>query len=343
MVDGLITDREGPHTVRLSRSYTFDEEYPRPVEGAVVQVIDEDLNEYLFTEEEPGIYQNNILAGEPGKEYQLKLITPDQLHYESDRVKLQPIPEIDRVDFEFRERASTDPSQPVYGVLIMVSTHDPRNETRYYRWEWTETWEFITPILSSHYPDEQRCWKSKASSNISIGTTEHLLQDVLEDHPLCFVSTENNKLKIRYSILVSQYSLSRDAYSYWKNLQDITQNTGSLFDPTPAVVTGNIHRTDDPSIPVLGIFQASAVSQERIFIDRTDLPEFLNIPSGFEGCNFYTTADSAEVAYYTNHGYELVDEYVDGNTLYYIFSNSSVCFRCTLTGTNVKPDFWMEE
>ncbi|MFO7933700.1 MAG: DUF4249 domain-containing protein [Bacteroidales bacterium] len=344
VVDGLITDREGPHIVRLSRSFAFDENYPAPEEGAVVKIIDEDLNEYLLSEDEPGLYlSSSSLKGQAGISYQLSLTTADRKRYESEWVKLRNVPEIEDLSWEFREKAVTDPSESLYGVQIMVSTRDPRNETRYYRWEWTETWEFITPIVSSIYPGEQRCWKNTGSSTINIGTTEHLTKDVLQDHPLCFISTETNKLKIRYSILVSQYSLSRSEYAYWKNLREITQNTGSLFDPTPAAVEGNIHSQDDPSLPAVGIFQASAVSRKRIFIDRSDLPGFLNIPSGFEGCDFFTTADSAEIAYYFDHGYAYVDEYVDGNTLYFIFSNSPVCFRCTLAGTNVKPDFWTEE
>jgi hypothetical protein len=342
VVDGLITDRDGPHMVRLSRSFAFDETYPDPEEGASVKIVDEDQHEYLFTEDQPGLYISSGLEGVPGKKYRLKLTTSDRKQYESEWVELKRVPEIDSLTYEFQERATADPDQSMYGVQIMISTHDPGNETRYYRWEWTETWEFITPILSSLYPDEQRCWKSTGSSDIHIGTTEHLTRDILHDHPLCFISTETNKLKIRYSILVSQYSLDRASYSYWKNILEITEQTGSLFDPTPAAVTGNIYCTDDPSIPVLGIFQASAVSRKRIFIDRNDLPGFLNIPSGFEGCDFYTTSDSAEIEYYFSHGYEYVDEYVDGNTSFLIFANSGVCFRCTLTGTNMKPDFWTE-
>jgi hypothetical protein len=46
---------------------------------------------------------------------------------------------------------------------------------------------------------------------------------------------------------------------------------------------------------------------------------------------------------YLNLGFVFVDEYVDGNTLYQIFTDSPACFRCTLTGTNQRPDFWPRE
>jgi len=226
---------------------------------------------------------------------------------------------------------------------IKVNTHDDTNQTRYYRWEWVETWEIITPITSSFYPDEARCWRTAGSGVVSIGTSEHLTNDVIEDYPLYFVSTETNKLGIKYSTLVKQYSLSREAYSYWKSLQDITQNTGTLFDPTPAMVTGNISNTSNIENPVLGIFQASALKQERIFIDRAEIPKSLDIPSGYSSCSFYDTTDSVEIDYYTNHGFPLAEIYILAEAEHYIFSNSEMCFRCTLSGSKEKPEYWPEE
>jgi hypothetical protein len=340
VIDGLITDQEGPHMVRLSRSYSFDENYPDPEENAVVTILDEDQNSFLFTEDSPGKYLSSPgLKGLLGKSYKLVVVTADDT-YESDWVRLNRVPEIDSVTYTFEERPVTAPDQSLYGIQVRVNTHDEANDTRYYRWEWTETWEIITPIKSSLYPDEERCWKTTQSSLISIGTSEHLTNDVVEEQPLYFISAGTNKLRIRYSSLISQYSMSREAYSYWKSLQDITQNTGTLFDPTPAAVTGNMYCTDDPEKPVLGIFQASAVTQMRIFIDRGEIPAFLNIPSGYSFCSFYETADSVEIAYYAEHGFPFVDQYINGDTEFFLYSNSEACFRCTLAGSNMKPDFW---
>ena len=344
VVDGLITDREGPQVVRLSRSFPFDEQFAEPVEGAVVIVTDEFSGIFLFTEDAPGLYLSDPgLRGEAGRRYRLLVSTPDGRDYESEWVELRRVPRIDSVGWRFLEIAGTLPGQSSYGVRVSVNTHDPMDETRYYRWEWSETWEVITPIKSSLYLDEERCWKTTRSSLVAIGTTEHLTRDVLHDQPLFTVSTGDSRLRIRYSVLVLQYSLSREAYSYWKNLQELTQNRGTLFDPVPSRVTGNIYDREQPGMPVLGLFQASAVTTERIFIERSGLPGFLDIPGGFESCRFHTTADSAEMAYYLDLGWEFVDEYTDGGTIYTILANSPVCFRCTLSGSNVRPDFWPDD
>ena len=344
VIDGLITDQEGPYMVKLSRSYAFDVSFPEPEEGAVVMILDENDGIFEFTEEQAGIYMStSLLRGQVGSSYKLIVNTNDQEMYESEWVLLRNVPDIDSITYSLEERPTSDPNQTLHGMNIMVNTHDDTGQTRYYRWEWAETWEILTPITSSFYPDEVRCWQTAGSSVISIGTSEHLTHDVIQNYPLQFVSTETNKLRIKYSILINQYSLSREAYSYWKNLQDITQNTGTLFDPTPAMVTGNISNTSNPDVPVLGIFQASALKKERIFIDRDDIPKSLDIPSGYASCIFYDLTDSGEIDYYSSRGFPLVEIYRLDGVEHSIFSNSEMCFRCTFSGSNEKPEYWPEE
>lgn len=344
VIDGLITDQEGPYVVKLTRSFAFDESFPSPEEGALVMFMDEDNVIYECPEDEAGIYRSNpSFRGKIGSSYKLVVNTMDEQSYESEWVELKNVPEIDSIAYELQERPTSDPNQSTYGMEIKVNTHDETDQTRYYRWEWVETWEIVTPITSSFYPDEAHCWQTAGSGIISIGTSEHLVHDLIEDYPIYFVSTETNKLRIKYSILVNQYSLSREAYSYWKNLQDITQNTGTLFDPTPAMVTGNISNTTDPDNPVLGIFQASALKQERIFIERSEIPKSMNIPSGYSSCSFYDVVDSVEIDYYSSRGFPLAEIYTLAEAEHYIFTNSEFCFRCTLSGSNEKPEYWPEE
>lgn len=344
VIDGLITDQAGEASVRLSRSYAFNESYSEPEEQAVVMILDESENTQVLEEDTPGFYRaRSGFSGRIGESYKLVVSTADGENYESEWVLLKAVPEIDRLSHVFEEREGTDPDQLSYGFQLLVSTQDPSNHTRYYRWEWTETWEFLTPLKSPIYLDEERCWRSGGTSSISIGTTEHLSQDVLVDYPVHFVSNQSNRLKIRYSIELRQYSLSREAYSYWLNLQDTNEKTGSLFDPTPSMVLGNLSNMEEGGKPALGLFQASAVSRKRIFIDQEEVPGYVDIPSGFESCLFYETADSAEIQYYFDNNFAFAGTYTYMDLEYYIFSNSEACFRCSLTGSTEMPPFWEEK
>jgi len=341
VVDGLITDAAGPHEVRLSRSFPFNENYPAPETGAVVLVRSDVPAEHLFLEAEPGIYRSDsTLRGIPGRAYQLFIVTSEGEEFESGWVELKQAPEIDSITRALTGLTGGPDPNEVPGVRVSVNTHDPGNNTRYYRYEWLETWEILTPIASSFYPGEQRCWRSSLSSQINVATTDHLTTDALTDHPLFVIRTTDNRLAIRYSVLVRQYALSREAYEYWKDLTEVTQNTGTLFDPIPQRVEGNMTHLPDGEVPVLGLFQACGVSSGRIFIEREELPKGLYIPGGFESCRFYETASPSEMEYYIDHGFEFVDEYVDGNTLFKIYTESSDCFRCTLSGSNRRPEYW---
>ena len=300
--------------------------------------------DHLFLEEEPGIYRSSPeLKGVPGQAYQLFITTADGEAYESDWVVLKPAPEIDSLSRSLKVLPGEQELGETTGVEISVNTHDPAGATRYYRYEWLETWEFLTPITSSYYPGEHRCWRSSLSNQITIATTGHLTADVLEKQPLFTIRTTDNRLAIRYSVLVKQFALDPEAYNYWKELQDVSRNTGTLFDPIPQQVEGNMTHLPGGEIPVLGLFQACGVSTSRLFIGREELPEGLYIPSGFESCRFYETSNPAEMAYFIENGFEFVDEYVDGNTLFKIYTESPACFRCTFSGSNQRPEYWPDE
>ncbi|MEJ7664695.1 MAG: DUF4249 family protein [Hymenobacter sp.] len=79
------------------------------------------------------------------------------------------------------------------GVQIYVNTHDPTSATRYYRWEYQETWEFHSAFRSDveyvngqfqrRTEDISRCWRTENSTRISLTTSDKLTQDVIAKFP----------------------------------------------------------------------------------------------------------------------------------------------------------------
>jgi len=277
-----------------------------------------------------------------GRKYQLHVITFDGTEYESEWVELRKVPEIDSLYWTYEEKETANPDEKIQGVQIYLTTEDPQNETWYYRWEWIETWEFNTPFIAAGRPTLHDCWKTVNSSDIEISTSKHQSVDVIKNHPLAFISQNSNRLGIMYSMLVRQYSLSPEAYSFWKQLQDINQKMGSLFDPTPMAVLGNIHGVDDPDIPVLGYFQASAVSQKRIFVDRSDLPEDMVISTGYEYCEITILQDPTQIQIddIVRNGWVFLDTYTFIGITYWRFTNAQSCYDCTAEGVNKMPSYW---
>jgi hypothetical protein len=79
---------------------------------------------------------------------------------------------------------------------------------------------------------------------------------------------------MEYSILVHQYALTGDAFTFWENLKNNTENLGSIFDAQPSEISGNIHNVNNPAQPAVGYVSVCTVQSKRIFIHNQQLPRW---------------------------------------------------------------------
>ncbi|MCG8309312.1 MAG: DUF4249 domain-containing protein [Cytophagales bacterium] len=345
VVEAFLSDGNEPFEVLLSRSVQIDTSTNIAETGANVRLSEESGKLYHLTEtEKSGRYLHSNINARVGETYQLHITTQDGHQYESAKVVMRPTPEIDSVTFKYEERPAAD----LKGIQIYVNTHDAQNNTFYYRWEWEETWVFFTPYPSSLvyidgeiYPREDninRCWKKSTSTSIEIATSKNLTEDVISEYPLLYVATNTDRLGVKYSLNVSQYALSEKSYNYWVELQKATESLGTLFDPQPSTVFGNIYNISNDSEVVLGYFDASSKAEKRIFIKRGDLP-YIGIPNYYDYCeDSIVSRDMIEEM--MEDGYMLAYETRnDFGGIEYVMS-SNFCIDCTLAGTNEIPEFW---
>ena len=207
-------------------------------------------------------------------QYRLRINTADGKTYLSDFVIAKLSPPIDSVGFNLQTN----------GAQIYLSTHDPSNNTRYYRWQYNETWMFHVPYDSYFiYQNSQlafrtqaeniyECWRRDTTSTLVLTSTAKLAQDVVYQTPMTFVASTSEKLEDRYSILIIQYPLTADAYNYYTALKKNTEQLGSIFDAQPSQLPGNIHQVNNPDEPVIGYVSAGTTTQKRIYIDSRQLP-----------------------------------------------------------------------
>jgi hypothetical protein len=84
----------------------------------------------------------------------------------------------------------------------------------------------------------------------------------------------DEKLSILYYISVTQQQLRREAYDYYFNLQKNISQSGSIFFPIPAEITGNIRCLTHPERPVIGYVEVSTtVTAQRFIPESTGLYE----------------------------------------------------------------------
>jgi hypothetical protein len=269
---GLAVGDSAENRIFLSRLQPLDDTVLRRAEpGADVAIVSRTGVTWFIPEVAPGEYRA-LQTIPAANDHKLRIVTRSGRRYETPFLKTVNTPPIDSVTW-------TDNRN----VEIFVHTHDPANATPYYRWDFTETWEyrawyesfaeFKNGQLVDRKPDEMvySCWRTKESDKVMIANTLALTENRISYQPLITIERPEERLSQRYSILVRQYGLTKEAYEFWNILRKNTELTGSLFDPQPSQLPGNIICLDDPNERVIGFVSAGKQVSKRIFIRNADL------------------------------------------------------------------------
>jgi hypothetical protein len=339
VVEGLITDQPGQNEIKVSTSMPLGiSSSANPVTGCTATITDNLGNIYNLQERDSGTYvADPSFQGVIGRSYTLHLKASSSYHnqtYESSAVLMNPVPPIDSLYYERLVLKRGDDGFPTgEGCQIYISTHDPGNMCKYYRWEFAETWEIRLPYIVPN----KVCWVTNKEGKINIKNMSSYSENIINHLPINYVSNETDRLKVRYSILVNQYSMNEDEFTYWDKLQSIVQQVGSLYDKIPASTPGNIRCIEKPSETVLGYFSASAVSSRRIFVNGY----FRGMP------DLYSDCENASVSYFDsipglNHGVWVIIDEPQPYPGFRILTFTKGCADCTVRGTNIQPDYWYE-
>jgi len=358
VVDGQLTNLTGPYEVKLSRTFKYDGSVGSkvtgdPVTGAQVKIIDNTGLQVQLKEIKSGIYStaDTVFRGVPGNSYKIQIKTNDEV-FESDFETLKTPAPIDKLYWEYNSQDNEGQKR----VKLLIDTHDPTNNTRYYAWDFEETWKFKVPLDVTAKPEWKTCYKYNSSTFFNIGTTIERNNDIMDRHLLQLIYESSNRLFFRYSILAKQYSFTEQTYDYFKNLIKLNQNQGTLFDVTPYSLVGNIKSLNNKEIPVLGYFVIAGASQKRIFIDRSEVPREFSPTDGFNDCSSRIVRVPASLTdFRQDHlvdslmgaGYTIYEQFnvpIDDHTPGWQLSLAKPqCFNCTLTGDSKIPDFWTEK
>lgn len=347
VVDGILTNLPGSCMVKLSRTYPYDEKQKIIEKNAKVRIIDDLGNETIMSCNDYGVYlpEYKDFNGSVGRKYKVSIETVSGEVVESDFEELKEPVDIGNVYYTYVEKENG-----ISGLQLYVDTFDPLSKSFYYSWDYEETWEFWVPYasMSEYLPETKICYNDVTSRKVLIESTKDYVDDKVVGFPLYFISNTTNRLFIKYSVLVRQYVLTEKTYRFYKNLKDINENTGTLFDPIPVILTGNIFNILNPDQPVLGNFQVSGASVKRIFIYREELPQQLIIPTEYEYCKADLVSkktDQKRLDSLLVNGWVVMDTIIyssEQDTLIGLAISRS-CFDCTTKGKIEKPDFWNEK
>ena len=340
VVEGVINCGGDSTTIKLSKTVGISSKTTvNPVVGATVMVENnQNSTTWPLVGDGRGNYVTAGLNLSSAAEYRLSIITPDG-RYVSDYVPVTSTPPVDSVGYLLQNGS----------VELYVNAHDPTNKAVYYRWDYRETWIFHAEYFSKYIADTVTqtivprpadkdiyyCFGTDSSSAVLIASTHHLAKSVVYQNPIAHIALSSEKLEQKYSVLVNQYAITADAYTYYENLKNNTEQVGTIFSAMPSQIVGNIHNLTNPSVPAIGYVTATNVQSKRIFISSDALPYVPSIyPYACEpqGVNF----DEISVIFFVKPGLETP---INIGPKGYIYS-SPICADCTVRGTTKTPSFW---
>lgn len=359
-IEGFINTGSDTTLITLSRTVKLtDSARSKPELNAAVSVVGNDGSNYPLIETGNGnyVYPDFSFLSNSTKQYGLKIVTSDHKTYQSDFVAIKNSPPIDSLNFIGNAN----------GIEIYSNTHDPANNTRYYRWDYKETWQQHSAFESFYVAETSpkdtfvyrtqanqlyNCWVTENSSTLILNSSAKLSKDIITQNPVAFIGSLSPKFSIEYSILVFQYALTSDAFNYWQNLKKNTEQLGSIFDALPSQVQGNIHCTSNPSEPVLGYVSMGLVAKKRLFIGGSSMPRALgaHIPTPYGNCLLDTlyynnpkTHANDVLRLFTGNPIPLsglFDPFTGKNLGY--TSSTAACSDCRFDGgTNQQPSYWI--
>jgi hypothetical protein len=355
VVEGVVNSGQGATTIKLSRTSALDNPQVQYENDADVRLEGNDNSVFPLIGRGLGQYKADSLALKSTVKYKLTIRTSNGSAYASDFVATKNNPPIDSANWVYNTE----------GVQFYINTHDDQNKTRYYLWDYEETWEYHGAFKSyvkydtialstgqkgykavyrnlndpSFFDSTQYfCWQTFKSNTILLGSTIKLNKDVV-NLPLSFVPKTSVKMSVLYSILVKQYSLTPEAYAFLEIMKKNTEQTGSIFDAQPSALKGNIYNVKNLDEPVIGYLIICPIQEKRVFIKNEALVRWGYSPGCVEQ-EFVNVSDTIKCRAFDLVPTRAVPSPAPFPIIPSFYAARYDCMNCKLNGTNEKPTFW---
>lgn len=346
VVDGLLTNSKEPTVVRLSISSSINEGELIPVGGAEMYITNEIQYEIPLSEIEHGTYQvvDSSFRGQVGSSYQLHIQLPNGQNYVSDICHLiEPSP-IDSVFGVIESSSQQNSNHDLYGIQFYIDNHSNVADTGYYLWKLSQTYKYRSSFnldftwegafIPYPKPDSLRtCWYTSQISTIYTYSTKYIDKPVITNFPLNYSSTKSKELSIRYSLMVKQLTISKEAFDFWDALQQQNIEQGNLYSQQPIQIKGNMHNVNNEEEPILGYFTVAGIAEKRIYVNRPALPFYYDIcfpdTEAMIGIQFQPASPPIYITQLISGGLAM--------------GTQDLCFDCRIEGGSLTPpDFWEE-
>jgi uncharacterized protein DUF4249 len=242
VIDGLVTDEDTVHKVRITKSAGFYGESGENVANADVEVADNFGNVYNYTHNPQGYdslqgyyFSDQRFAGIVNGVYELRVTLANQTFIGRDT--LRPITPIDSLSIRVDTHAVDNPDNDGKIYQVLLYAQEPQATVDFYYFKF---------YRDSLIEDED--------NNIYV-FDDKVLGSSLNGLPSPILFREGELASVEI------YSLTRQQFVYLTDLASLLHSDGGMFSPPPANPRNNI------SGGVLGLFQVSGINRASILIE----------------------------------------------------------------------------
>ncbi len=341
VVEGYISDQPGPYKIQISKAFDIESQYSIRTPITVNKVVLSDnvgnQEELIAINDEYQTSQNGM-RGVAGRAYSLRVELRDGRIYESKPDTLLATGKLDSIYFDFRKKKNPLGASE-YSFDILFNSSSGNSDNFNFLWKFTGTFKADThpegnqfscvyyrgkcnfvpicsgllnvaspdypPIFIRDKPCECcTCWYSIFNDKLALSDNQLLKFGRFDKIVLHSVPLNGWIFKHKLHVKVSQYSLSPEAYTFWKSIKDQKDAINSLFQPITGKIATNFVQTSGPLVPISGFFYSTSISEKSLYITRDDVPNINMIPA--------------------------IPPWNDS------------CFTLFPKATNTKPDFWID-
>ena len=241
VIDGLVTDEDTIHMVRLSLSGGFDGSVSAEVTNAIVEVRDNLGNVYNYTHNPEGYdslqgyyYSDQKYMGVANGIYQLDVRVGNQSFTAMDT--LRAVTTIDSLTIRIDDQAVKDSENDGKIYQVLLYAREPQETIDFYYFKFYR--DSLLEVDNNIYVFDDKVLGSSLNGLPS---------------PILFREGELAGVEI--------YGLTRVQFVYLTDLASILNNDGGMFSPPPANPRSNI------SGGALGFFQVSGLNRAAILIE----------------------------------------------------------------------------
>ncbi len=285
VIEGLVTDQDGPDTVKVTKAYPVDGNYHSRigVTGAQIAIADDEGNIDVLTDIGRGYYVTNTLVGTIGHTYTLSGTLPGGTRFESTAERMAPAGSIDSIYYEFIISRDSKTGASEAGFNIYTNSHIETGSSMRLQWRFRGTYQYTTDPSLIVTPMPLPC--AQGCQCCVCFATEHETSPILSNSRfegttdfqrtfIQYIPVNAFTFNDRYRVDVEQMEISQPVYDFYFGIRRQIQNASSLFQPPFFEVSGNLTTIDGPK--VIGVFSAAAVTRRHFYIKKSEVPVVLN-------------------------------------------------------------------